>query len=255
MKTNKIALDIGNTRIKLFDGIQYDCIYNETDFILLFNNYLEQKQYKIDNLVYSSVNPYIEKQILKIAKNHRIECINTLNIFQKQNRLIYQHITGIGADRINGMFAAISYFKPPLITIDFGTATTINIVDEQSKCLGGIIMAGVVTQMNSLTNHTALLSNIRLHCPCDLIGDNTQDAIRSGIINGHIAMIDGLIHQIKNLYFKDINNLPIFITGGNSLLVYEGLTNLLKTNSDKSINYIYKQYLVLDGIWELFNSI
>ena len=103
----------------------------------------------------------------------------------------------LGSDRVADAVAAINLYPVPCIMIDMGTATTISVIDSQKNFLGGLITPGLITSLDSLTVRTSQLPNISLVPPKKVIGTNTIDCMRSGIINSTAASIDGVIDRIE----------------------------------------------------------
>lgn len=103
----------------------------------------------------------------------------------------------VGSDRIVIAVAALAEYEPPLILLDLGTATTIEVVGQGSTYLGGCIIPGVRVSLEALTSHTAQLPGIRLDCPKRVIGKNTVDCMRSGIMYGTAAMLDGMLDRVE----------------------------------------------------------
>lgn len=102
-----------------------------------------------------------------------------------------------GADLVVGAVAALRQQKPPLIVIDMGTATTMTVLDEKGAMIGGCIAPGVKLSMDALTQGTALLPGLQLDQPRRAIGRNTIECMRSGIMMGAAAMIDGMIDRME----------------------------------------------------------
>ena len=96
-----------------------------------------------------------------------------------------------------GAVAALHEYKPPLIMIDMGTATTIAVVDKNGAYIGGSICTGVKVATEALAGRAAQLPGISLDMPKKAIGRNTIDAMRSGIMLGNACMIDGMIERIE----------------------------------------------------------
>ena len=102
----------------------------------------------------------------------------------------------LGKDRLADAIGAVSCYGAPVIVIDFGTATTIGVVDENARFLGGMIIPGVKTSLSALSSRASQLSSITIEKPAHFIGRNTLECMQSGILYGTAAMIDGLIDQI-----------------------------------------------------------
>ena len=103
----------------------------------------------------------------------------------------------VGSDRIVIAVAALAQFEPPLTLLDLGTATTIEVVGKGGAYLGGCIIPGVRVSLEALTSRTSQLPGIRLDRPKRVIGKNTVDCMRSGIMYGTAAMIDGMLDRVE----------------------------------------------------------
>ena len=103
----------------------------------------------------------------------------------------------VGSDRIVITVAALAEYEAPLILMDLGTATTIEVVEPDNRYVGGIIFPGVMVSLDALTSRAAQLPGISLDKPKAVIGKNTIDCMRSGMMHGTAAMIDGIIERIE----------------------------------------------------------
>ena len=103
----------------------------------------------------------------------------------------------VGGDRIVAAVAAIAKYEGPIIIIDMGTATTMDVVDKAGSYIGGVILPGVKVSLNSLVSNTAQLPRINLDVPKRTIGKNTIECMRNGIMYGNAAMLDGLIDRME----------------------------------------------------------
>ena len=103
----------------------------------------------------------------------------------------------VGSDRIVIAVAALAEYQAPLILMDLGTATTIEVVEPDNVYMGGVIFPGVRLSLDALTSRAAQLPGISLEKPKNVIGKNTVDCMRSGMMYGTAAMIDGLIERIE----------------------------------------------------------
>lgn len=117
----------------------------------------------------------------------------------------------VGSDLIVNAVAGLKYYGAPIIMIDMGTATTISVVDENKNYIGGMILPGVKVSLESLVNRTSQLPKISLEAPKKIIGTNTIDCMKSGIIMGQAACMDGMIERIwEELGYQAI----VVATGG-----------------------------------------
>jgi len=103
----------------------------------------------------------------------------------------------VGADRIVNALAAHHRYGGPCIVIDFGTATTYDVVSAKGEFLGGAIAPGVQVSNEALSAATARLPQVELHAPKSAVGRNTVDAIQSGLLYGAAAEADGMIERLK----------------------------------------------------------
>ena len=103
----------------------------------------------------------------------------------------------VGSDRIVIAVAALAEYRAPLILMDLGTATTMEVVEPENKYLGGVIFPGIRVSLDALTSRAAQLPGISLDKPKQVIGKNTVDCMRSGMMYGTAAMIDGLVERME----------------------------------------------------------
>ena len=146
-----------------------------------------------------------------------------------------------GADLVVGAVAALREHKPPMIIVDMGTATTITVVDKSGAFIGGCICPGVKISLDALTERTALLPGLQLDQPKQAIGRNTIDCMRSGIMMGNAAMIDGMVERMEaELGYKT----TVIATGGIARFV----TPMCKTP------IIYDKDLLVKGLAVLYRE-
>lgn len=117
----------------------------------------------------------------------------------------------LGADRVADAVAAKALYGSPVVVVDFGTATNIEVVNKEGTFMGGVIAPGVESSTRSLLSRAALLHAVELEDPGVAIGTNTTDAIKIGIVCGEAARIDGLISRIHNQLGYTT---PVIATGG-----------------------------------------
>lgn len=123
----------------------------------------------------------------------------------------YDNPHEVGADRIVNAVAAVEAFGAPLIVVDFGTATTIDVIDADGAYLGGAIAPGVETSAEALFSKAARLSKVDLEAPERAIGTNTRASVQSGLMFGEAAMVDGLVRRV----WAELGvETPVVATGG-----------------------------------------
>ena len=146
-----------------------------------------------------------------------------------------------GADLVVGCVAALREHKPPMIVVDMGTATTMVVLDQTGALVGGCICPGVKISLDALTDRTALLPGLQLDRPKHAIGRNTIDCMRSGIMMGNAAMIDGMVERMEaELGYKT----TVIATGGIARFV----TPMCKTP------IIYDKDLLVKGLATLYRE-
>jgi type III pantothenate kinase len=112
-------------------------------------------------------------------------------------RILYDNPQEVGADRIVNAVAAKALYGTPLIVIDFGTATTFDVISKEGDYLGGAIAPGVTVAGEALVQRTAKLPRVELVVPPRAIGRNTISSMQSGIMYGYIGLVEGMVVRIK----------------------------------------------------------
>ena len=141
----------------------------------------------LTNVMKAAVRKIISKNIMTVGPGLK----TGLNIHMDDPK-------SVGADLVVMSVAAIEKYGAPLIIIDMGTATSICVVDKGCNYIGGMIIPGVEVSLEALTEKTSQLPKISIEPPRKVIGRNTGDGMKSGIICGTAAMIDGLIDRVED---------------------------------------------------------
>ena len=141
----------------------------------------------------------------------------------------------LGADLAAGAVGAVNEYTMPCIVIDMGTASTISVLDKNGAFLGGAIAAGVNLTLKALTENTSQLPAISIESPQSVIGTNTADCMRSGLVFGTAAMLDGMIDRIE----EELGEIATVVATG-------GLSRDIIAHCSHSI--IYNENLLLDGL-------
>ncbi len=250
-----LAIDIGNTNI-VIGGIEDDKISFEariaTDHIKTSDQYgveiknilslFEVEPSSVEDCIISSVVPpvfnSVQTGVMKVIGKPPMVVgpgVKTgLNILMDTP-------SQVGSDRIVIAVAALAEYKAPLILLDLGTATTIEVVGEGNSYLGGCIIPGVRISLEALTSRTAQLPGIRLDRPGKVIGKNTVDCMRSGIMYGTAAMIDGMLERVEEELGQTTK---VVATGGMAPFIAPLCKRDIKVERDlllKGLNIIYKK--------------
>jgi type III pantothenate kinase len=108
-----------------------------------------------------------------------------------------QNPSAVGADRIANAVAAVNSYGAPVIVVDFGTATNIDVVDRSGAYRGGTIAPGLILSADALFARAAKLSSVPIEAPAHALGDSTETALQSGLVIGAAAQAEGLVARIK----------------------------------------------------------
>ena len=155
-------------------------------------------------------------------------------------KLALKNNAEIGADRIANGSRAYELYGKAVIVVDFGTATTFDIVNGKGEFIGGIIAPGLGTQLASLSNATEKLPSLEVAEINNYIGNCTKDAILSGVIRGTASMIDGMLQNCT----EELGEEPIIISTG-------GYCEIISKYMTKKFDHIVPE-LTLDGLNSLF---
>ena len=252
-----LAVDIGNTSVKigLYKSSGFSSIWRTKpdqtnrqflDFqsieSWLVNDNVTPQQIKniaiasvapqLTNIVSESLQDYFDAGSLVLDSNLNLEL-----------KLKVDNPKELGIDRIINAVSATMIVGNPIIIIDFGTATTFDVVDKNGDYIGGTIAPGVSLSSKVLASNAAKLPQIPLEFPSKWIGKNTIESMQSGLMNGYLGLVEGMVEGINTELGQKAN---VIATGG-----------LATAISEKS-NFIERvePNLTLDGIkriWELNN--
>lgn len=220
-----LAIDIGNTNIVL------GCVDNhKTYFIerLATNKTKMELEYAIDikmvldihgidvetldGAIICSVVPQITYVVKEAAE--KILKRETLVIgpgVKTGLNILIDNPSQLGSDLVAGAVAAIAQYPTPLAVCDLGTATTVCVIDAKKNYLGGMIYPGINVSLNALTSNASQLQGIGLEAPKKIIGKNTIDCMKSGVIYSNAAALDGIIDRLEEELGQSIT---VIATGG-----------------------------------------
>ena len=152
---------------------------------------------------------------------------------------LYDNPMEVGADRIVNAYAGIKKYGAPLIVVDFGTATTLDVIDDKGAYLGGVIAPGVGISTEALFAHAAKLPRIELIRPDRVIGRNSTSSMQSGIVFGFAGQVDALVRRIWGELGQTT---PVIATGG--------LAELIAAESETI--HTVDLLLTLDGLYMIY---
>ena len=250
-----LAIDIGNTNIMLGCMDEKKRYFTER---LSTNKTKMEMEYAIDirmimdingvspedieGAIISSVVPpltkIIQEALYKIIKK---EALVVGPGIKNGMNILMDHPAQIGRDLIAVAVGGIAEYKLPLAIFDLGTATTLCVVDEKKNYIGGMIMPGIKTSLNALAENASQLKEIDLEPPRRVIGKNTTECMRSGMIYSNAAAIDGIIDRVEEELGQTVT---VVATGGLADLIVPFCRRKVLLDKD----------LLLKGLWVIYNK-
>lgn len=250
-----LTVDIGNTNMefgvfkksKLIANFRLVTKRNITSdevglLLLQFLNVQKIEQSEIEDVVIASVVPqvmysvtnairkYIKKEALIVGENIKIEIDNK-----------YKNPNEVGCDRLVTAYAAHKKYGGIIIVVDFGTATTFDVVDNAGAYLGGLIFPGIKISMEALFTNASKLPRVELTKPKSVIGRDTVSSMQAGAMYGYVGAVENIVDSIND----ELNcNAKVIATGGLSSLI------------DAETDYFYKvdKTLILEGLLWIYES-
>ena len=250
-----LAIDVGNSNI-VIGGVENDEITFEArlrtettktsdqycvDLKILLDVYGIDRQ-QIEGCIIASVVPQVLNSMqTAVKKLTGKQCMVVGPGLKTGLNIRLENPAQTGADLVVGCVAALKAYKPPMIIVDMGTATTMVVLDESGALVGGSISPGIKISMDALTDRTALLPGLQLDQPKKVIGRNTIDCMRSGIMHGAAAMLDGMIERME----EELGAKTTVVATG-------GISRFVLPLCKKEI--IYDKDLLLKGLVALYND-
>lgn len=248
-----LVLDVGNTHIVVgvYRGeelLQHWRLHTnqkatEDEYGIMLHNLLQCEKIsteEITGIAISSVVPPVTSILRKLAQKYYqlTPLILSPDITTGLVNLC-DHPTELGADRIANAVAAINKYGTPLIIVDFGTATTFCVIDEEGRYTGGAIAPGVNISAEALYQAASKLTRVEIRKPSQVIAKNTTEAVQSGIYFGYAGLIDGIITRMKE-------QLPL----SPKVIATGGLSQLIASET-KTIDEV-DSFLTLEGLRLIF---
>lgn len=249
-----ICFDVGNTNIKyaLFKGNELILSFRVATehkktsdeyggqlISILKNNGISPEE--IEGGIISSVVPPLDYTLEKMCAIYlKITPLIVASGLKTGMNLKVDNAKEVGADRVVNNVAAVNKYGAPLIVIDFGTATTFNVIDEKCQFRGGVIAPGIKGSLDSLVNGTSKLPRVEIERPDKVIGTNTVTNMQSGIFYGFAGLVEYIVKKIK----KEIKleGIKTVATGGFSEII---------ANEISCVDYVDK-LLTLEGLRYLY---
>lgn len=207
-----LAIDIGNTNIvvgcidreKTYFIERLSTVRTKTELeyavdIKTVLDIYHIKRTDIEGCIISSVVPQITNVAKLAAEKILKKEVMVLGPGIKTGLNIMMDNPGqVGADLVADAVAGLAEYPVPLIVVDMGTATTVSVVNEKKQYIGGMILPGVGVSLDALTSRASQLSGISLDTPKHIIGKNTVECMRSGVLYSNAAALDGIIERIED---------------------------------------------------------
>ena len=244
-----LAVDIGNTHTvfgiydkkKLLGDWRVTSFVSRTEdeFGALVRDFCDDAGItlkKISAIGISSVVPNLTDVMHRMSRKYfKIEPVVVSSSLSLGIKILYDDPMSVGADRLCNAVAGYAKYKGPLVIVDFGTATTFDVISKEGEYLGGVIAPGIETSAGELHRRAAKLPKIDIHFPKNVVGKNTVASMQSGILYGALDSMEAMIRRIS----KEIDDYPTVIATG-------GFSELMMKYS-KILNK-HEPTLVLDGI-------
>ncbi len=245
-----LTIDIGNTNIKygVFSGEELIASFRVTsktsrtadEYGSVLINLITNKGIKvadIDGIIISSVIPTLNYTMCHMCEYFfGITPIMVGPGIKTGLNVNVENAKEVGADRIVNSVSAYKKYGAPVIVVDFGTATTFNVINGSGTFIGGVIAPGIKTSLEGLINNTAQLPMIELVSPKKIIAKNTETNMQAGIIFGFAGLVENILKQIKKELGED--GVKVVATGGLGEIISKEL---------KAIDVVDRR-LTLDGL-------
>ncbi len=250
-----ICLDVGNTNIKyaVYDGEEIKLSfrvateYKKTSdeyggqlISILANNGLQASD--ITGGIISSVVPQLDYTLERTCLTYlKIKPLVLAPGLKTGLNLKVDNAKEVGADRVVNNVSAVKKYGFPLIIVDFGTATTFNVINEKGDFVGGVIAPGIKGSLDSLVNGTAKLPRVEIEHPAAVIGKNTVTNMQAGIFYGFAGLVEYIVKKIKREMKS--TEIKVVATGGFSEIIAKEISCI----------DIVDKLLTLDGLKYLYN--
>lgn len=165
----------------------------------------------VDAACLASVVPELTEVWCRVIEAFGVEALVVRPDVVRDLSISYVNPSEIGADRLADAVAAIEQYGAPVVVVDLGTATNIEVIDREGRFLGGIIAPGLMRSADALFSAAARIARVNLVQPDQPIGTSTQTAVQSGLVYGEVDRIDGLVRRVFDQLGYEA---PVVATGG-----------------------------------------
>jgi len=234
-----LIIDVGNSFLKLAVFEEDELLFKKSvglDVLMKHIDILRKEFPDIDNVIIASVGKLKEKDSSYIQKYFNVLLLNANTPLPFKNS--YKTPDTLGVDRMALVAASVKQFNNKnVLIIDAGTCITFDFINAENNYLGGAISPGIDMRYRALNNLTANLPLLEKELPDSLIGTTTNASIHSGVVNGAVCEIEGIIAE----YQKEYAYLTIILTGGDANFLSKQLKSSIFANSNfllEGLNYI-----------------
>ncbi len=242
------GIDVGNSRVKIHHDDVFLSFPYDKEWKKNVQHHFRDHVSRRYLIGLSSVNPKQTTAIVKVLQRipgHLV--INAHSLLMRNDQLLsLGKVENAGIDRMLGAIGAMTKAQPPIITVDCGTAVTVNLVSADHFFLGGVIFAGLSTQLFGLAKQTAAIPESKYVPPTNNMGVNTMQCLMAGVTS---SVIGGVLRTVR-AYMADelkLKDVSVIVTGGESQQVLEAL-------KAEGFRTEFHQHMVTDGILALLSE-
>ncbi|MCA9735613.1 MAG: type III pantothenate kinase [Deferribacteres bacterium] len=249
-----LAMDVGNTNITLglYENGQLtqswrlsSQVARTEDEIWVFMNMLGRGANidlsEVHGIALGSVVPSVTVSLLRLINKHlKVKVVEVSSDIELGITIKNVDPHTVGADRICNAVAGFEKYGGPLVIVDFGTATTFDIVSDLGEYLGGIIAPGVESTAKSLHHLAAKLPMVDLKFPENIVGRSTESSMQSGLMFGGAEMVEGLLRRLRGEMGE---NIRVIATGGLAPVLLPELPSVEKVEPTLTLRGLYEIYL------------
>jgi type III pantothenate kinase len=251
-----LGIDIGNTHVtigmyskeKLVEHWRFTSGINRTEdeCWIMINVLCQSQKFQTADITGCAISSVVPDQTPIYAamaeKKIGVSTVVVNSDIDSGLRILYHDPSSVGADRICNSVAGLDKYGGPLIIIDFGTATTFDIVSEKAEYLGGIIAPGVESSSYALHRYAARLPRVELKFPTNLIAKTTETSMQAGIMFGVVEMVNGLVRRLTEELGQEAK---IIATGGIAEQIFDKLEMSVKL----------EPFLTLEGLRIIYERV
>lgn len=245
-----LVIDVGNTHITLgvFEKKELKGTFRLTtkerrtsdEYGILMCDMLGHKgieKSRIEDVIISSVVPDVMHSLSSsVIKYFNIKPLHVGPGCKTGIRVTAVNPKAVGADRIVGAVAAYELYKGPVLVVDFGTATTYDLITEDGSLAAGIISPGIETSARALWQDAAKLPKIAIEKPKSILGKETISSMQAGLVYGYIGQVEYIVKKVKEE--SGIQNLKVVATGGLGKII----------EKETEVIDVYNSHLILEGL-------